>query len=816
MSKTRLHSGLFAASVSVALIAGCASPAVPPTTPTDVAGQPAAGQPGAAQPGAQSENPATQAPAALAPVTLAGKATFRGEALAGYAISVLDGQTGKPVALKDDLASATTLTVLNKNLMTDAQGAFSLQVVGLKAGQALRVVITKGNGQLETIVTSNLTALGAKKMQLLDAETASGLTINELTTAIAKIARGVIATTRVLTPEAAAPILAKLNEQLAGISAKLEATLATNPSLANGLVSTDAKVGDSVKALVSSAGALKEVTQTVAGLVADIAKNSKDHAASDAGSDEVKADLAKIEYLGTVLAGALSNGTLTLTNSVTGDKVDATSGDVSSVSTTVTTSSSGSSGSSVPVGIVPDVVVTDGAKLQTVVSDSANRGKIIGLGANLSLSKELKLTQPITLYGNGKSIDKPIWAAASGAVIKNITVTPGTIASAGNTGVYVEASNVTLDGVTIPGATGQNSFKVAQVLAEITPVLVSTKLTRGVVTLDNSNIALTVKNSTITDCITGICLNAGATLTATGNTLSGCDAAIGSDSSDLTGTISGNTFSSNGEDIGLGTPVLTATYPKALKAKLAAANTGATKINFYGLTVVETDLALADALKDTTITTIYLGDTFKPGKPIVVNRAVTVDGNGNSIDKGFEVQTTAAGTTIENVTITGQGYTDITSTDTGICVANTGAKNAAVTLDNVTVDYENTSDTMLTSVAMIDANLVVKNCNFTAVNKTMTDGTNAVGLYATYGKLKVTNSTFHVNRGIVVYSDINGTTTVDDIKGNTFVTTVYGVYLLGAGSMRAGDASEAATKTYLLSTDAANTYSNDEKVRQKL
>jgi hypothetical protein len=59
----------------------------------------------------------------------------------GYALTVLDARTGEPVALKDDLAGATGLAVLNKDLKTDAQGRFSLQ----EAASAVRSLVSGAN-----------------------------------------------------------------------------------------------------------------------------------------------------------------------------------------------------------------------------------------------------------------------------------------------------------------------------------------------------------------------------------------------------------------------------------------------------------------------------------------------------------------------------------------------------------------------------------------------------------------------------------------------------------------------------------------------
>ena len=642
--KGLLTSGLCALSLSVSLIAGCASPVTPP--PTDAAA-PGAAVPGAAAPGGETPaaNPgAPVAPAAVTPVTLSGKASFRGEALSGYTVTVLDAQTGQPVTLTNDLNGATGLTVLNQNLVTDANGAFSFQVVGLQAGQALRVQVKKGNAVLETVVTSDLTALGAKKMQLLQAS-GNGLDINELTTAIAKIARGVILTTRVLKAEEAAPVLAKLAADLSALTAKFEKALKDNPGMANTLVSSEGKEATTVKALVDAAGVAKELTKSIADRVADVAKAAGTGASAAASDPSVQAALAKVEFYGTSLAGTFANSNFTLSNALTGKSVDAASGNLDTVTTTPV-SSGGSGSTSTTPSIVPDIVVDTAQELKDAIT-AAEAGDIIGLGANIDLSDDyLSLNKAVMLYGAGYSINKPISVTAA-ATLKNITVTPGTIPSSGDSAIYVGATGATLDGVKITGSSILAGYRIQA------PVAI-----RGIVTL--ADVALTVKNSTITNCTTGIYLNPGTVLTATGNTISGCEAGIGSESADLRNGVSGNTFTGNTEDIGLYRPEVTGTSTSALRTKLMANNTGAIHVNLYGY--IANAAALRTALTGSE-STLLLDTAFQGDlDAFVIDReGVTIDGNGALLNGGFEIK--KPNVTVKNMTIIGQGFLDTTSTD---------------------------------------------------------------------------------------------------------------------------------------------------------
>lgn len=363
-----------ALSLSLAAMAGCASPLTVPTTVTADA---------TAQPPTAGPTGSPTAPEATAPITASrsfqGVATFRGEPLAGYALQVLDAHTGEPVPAVADLDGATGLAVLQPSMFTDAEGRFSLQVAGLVAGKALRVVATSGNARLETVVTGNGT-LGAAPAQRRLLDGAETLTLNEVTTALAGIARGVLLTTRVLTPEAAAPVLNALLTRLARLNDDLAQSLASQPELANRIVADEDGAG--IKLLVTQAGALQALTRDVADLVAEVAKATKDDAkqAPAAKDPAVQAALARVAFLGTVLTGAFDGPSrnFTLSNGVTGATADAASGDMPGLTARVTRSASNPTAPSVSLAPIaaPDPIDEDTAL--TVSGIEASLHKLAG------------------------------------------------------------------------------------------------------------------------------------------------------------------------------------------------------------------------------------------------------------------------------------------------------------------------------------------------------------------------------------------------------------------------------------------------------
>jgi hypothetical protein len=382
-----------ALSLSLVSMAGCASPIAVPTAATAdaVAQAPAAG------PTAAPDAPETTAPSAAAR-SFQGTATFRGEPLAGYALQVLDAHTGEPVPVVASLDGATGLAVLQQSMLTDAEGRFTVQVAGLVAGKALRVVATHGNARLETLVTGNgtLSTAAAQRRVLGGADTLT-LTLNEITTALAGIARGVVVTTRVLTPEAAAPVLGALLARLALLNDSLSKSLESQPHLANQVVADED--GTAIKLLVTQAGALQALTRDVADLVAEVAKATKDDAkqAPAAKDPAVQAALAKVTFLGTVLAATFdgSSRNFTLSNAVTGASADAASGDMPGLTAKVTRSSSHSTSPSISLAPIaaPDPIDEDTAL--TVSGLEATLTKLEG-PATLTVSDDVGGTGAVT------------------------------------------------------------------------------------------------------------------------------------------------------------------------------------------------------------------------------------------------------------------------------------------------------------------------------------------------------------------------------------------------------------------------------------
>ncbi len=173
---------------------------------------------------------------------------------------------------------------------------------------------------------------------------------------------------------------------------------------------------------------------------------------------------------------------------------------------------------------------------------------------------------------DGFEVNKPLTIVGeSGVVIKPIYFSH----VSGYAGIYISerGSGTVIEGVTIDGSDGNGGW--------------------GIVTqsLSSGLLELTVKNSTLKNLTTGIYLNPRARLTATGNTIENIVAGIGSDRADLTGDISGNTFTSfSSEAIGLYKPIksngdaMTGVEAEALASALAGANglsAGAVKIYGY-------------------------------------------------------------------------------------------------------------------------------------------------------------------------------------------------------------------------------------------
>lgn len=319
-----------ALSLSLLLLAGCAAPTGAPTTTTAPAAQgPVVVSQLGEGPAQAATVPAAPAAPAVPVTTLDGSVSYRGEALAGYTLQVRDAQSDAPLAVLADLSAAQGLAVSAGSLVTDAQGRFSLQVANLSAGSALRVTATKGAVALETVLIGTPAKAGYTVQAAGD-----GMRITELSTAIARIARGLVRTTQLLTPQAAQPVLERLNARLQELAPRLETELAHMPEYAQAMVNPP-KDGDPVGMLVSNAGMRQMLSQAAADLVAEVARQAQTEGnrAPAAADPSVQAQLATIELAGTMLRAGFdpTRGGLGLTNRLTGSSVDAASGDLGRV-----------------------------------------------------------------------------------------------------------------------------------------------------------------------------------------------------------------------------------------------------------------------------------------------------------------------------------------------------------------------------------------------------------------------------------------------------------------------------------------------------
>jgi sugar lactone lactonase YvrE len=156
--------------VAIAL-SGCQAPIPGVTSPEAQPGATSvAGAPGAVPaPGPQAPAPVDQTEVR----TFTGVATYQGQPLAGYDVSVYDAVTGQPAPLVESflgdqagryrvssLDGGAGPSLLNHGLVTDEQGIYRLRLSGLALGQALKVVISKGNVALETVITADAEDLG--------------------------------------------------------------------------------------------------------------------------------------------------------------------------------------------------------------------------------------------------------------------------------------------------------------------------------------------------------------------------------------------------------------------------------------------------------------------------------------------------------------------------------------------------------------------------------------------------------------------------------------------------------------------------------
>lgn len=247
-SKTRLAC---AATLSLALLAGCAAPLATAPGPTTVSA------PGQAAPAAQ--GPAAPAAPAATPqpltwTTLEGQAAFRGEALGHARVHVVDALTNLPAqviapgganvvapgGLNYRVASVSSAIAVDAaTVTTDAEGRFSVQVGGLAPGQPVRLVVEAGDNGLSALVTHSQAQPSGYRVS-----TTFITPVNEHSSLQAQLVLGATGLSRLQKPELAEKSIAGFIESLRPSQQQISESMANNPSMANELVaSIDPKTG---------------------------------------------------------------------------------------------------------------------------------------------------------------------------------------------------------------------------------------------------------------------------------------------------------------------------------------------------------------------------------------------------------------------------------------------------------------------------------------------------------------------------------------------------------------------------------------------
>ncbi|SOC34781.1 pectate lyase-like adhesive domain-containing protein [Ureibacillus acetophenoni] len=228
--------------------------------------------------------------------------------------------------------------------------------------------------------------------------------------------------------------------------------------------------------------------------------------------------------------------------------------------------------------------------------------------------------------------------------------------------------------------------------------------------------------------------------------------------------------------------------------------TGEGEINSVTVT---TEVALNAAIDNPAVSKIILGEGIIVTAPVVIDRAVTIDGNNQELAFGFDI--TVGDVVINNLTVTGSGFTDNVSGDSAIYVRDTAGK--PVTFDGVKINYTTNKGIMVSgiSTASPSSYIIVRNSTFFVKNEFQEGADSSI---YTYGKIEVTNSKFNGAAGIVIdHSEVGN---VVDIKGNEFNGTWVGVSLFNSASM--SDKTREETKAYVLDANSFNDELGDYKV----
>jgi hypothetical protein len=218
------------------------------------------------------------------------------------------------------------------------------------------------------------------------------------------------------------------------------------------------------------------------------------------------------------------------------------------------------------------------------------------------------------------------------------------------------------------------------------------------------------------------------------------------------------------------------------------------------IATVSTQEELTTALGKSSITTIVFGAEFSVSAPVVIDRAVIIEGNDKALDFGFEVRT--GNVVIQNLTINGQGYTDNASADVAIYVSDTTGE--LVTVNNVTINYAPENGLMYVGgiTAVATSNILVKDSEITVEDTAVTAENDGSASIYTYGAIEVIGLTSNSPAGIVIDHSVGGL--VGEITGNTFNGTWVGVTLFNSASQF--EKTKEDTKVTLLDPISDNTF----------
>ena len=365
----------------------------------------------------------------------------------------------------------------------------------------------------------------------------------------------------------------------------------------------------------------------------------------------------------------------------------------------------------------------------------AEAGETVKLLADINLSDILVINKAITLDGNGKTLTSTAGRAINVSGADGVTIKDLTINAKGERAINViqNATNVTIDNVT---ATAANYTVNVAGSAPEAVVAINNSTLNGLctvnvaaaaaqVTIDNSTVNCNDNNTTAGESYAALCLNkaaVGASIVAKNTTV---NVAAGSDSEKGRNGAENGSVTINGSTEGVTVTVAAITYPGS--------------DNYYGFTSLAAAIEFAKA--DDVITLIR---DVNLSEILVINKAITLDGNGKKLtstaarainvdgadgvkiqnltivasgERAINVIQNATNVTIDNVTATAKNYTVNVagsapeavvaiknSTLNGLCTVNVAAAGAKVTVDNSTVNCNDNNTTAGESYAALCLN----------------------------------------------------------------------------------------------------------------